>query len=108
MKDPDYFKNYYINNKEKYKYNISGKKYYNDNKDKIKAYTFKYNRIKIKCSKCDCMINKSHLNRHLSTSKHINNIGSTVNKYIDSVNKPVILGEKTRESVMWEYSYINF
>lgn len=49
-------KKYYIDNKEKIK------KYYNNNKEKLQA--------KIQCE-CGCIVNKSSLTRHKKSIKHI-------------------------------------
>ena len=58
-----YMKEYYKNNKEKIKeyHKEIDRKYYEKNKDKLNE--------KIKCDKCDCMINKSCLKRHQKTNK---------------------------------------
>ena len=62
----DYFKNYYLENKEKIK--SSALVYKANNKEKIKLqnkiYRKNYNKLNVICSKCKILILKSSLKRH--------------------------------------------
>ena len=61
-------KTYYHNNKEKNKEKV--KKYQEKNKEKIKEYNKEYNKKKILCDSCNCLINQINAKRHNKTKKH--------------------------------------
>ena len=68
-------KEYRKNNKELI--SCLQKKWYDDNKDKVKEKNklFRQNNTdRIKCDTCDCMILKVNFKSHTNTKKHINNI----------------------------------
>jgi len=68
----DYFKNYYLENKEKMK--ASSKIYKAQNAEKIKLtnkkYRENYNKLNIICSKCKKLMLKSSYKRHCDR-KHL-------------------------------------
>ena len=55
--DPDYYKNYYQENKEKYQA-----------RGQVRKSQF------VKCEVCDCVLVKKGQARHKRSSKHLNNI----------------------------------
>ena len=62
----EYFKNYYLENKEKMK--ASALEYKSQNKEKIKLqnkiYRANYNKLNVICSKCKRLMLKSSYKRH--------------------------------------------
>jgi len=46
------------------------KKYYEKNKESL----LKIQRVKVKCPICDTMVNKSGINKHNKTKKHMKNL----------------------------------
>lgn len=50
--------------------NNQKKAYYQSNKVQI----LEYNKSRVECSVCNCLVSRRHLARHKNTNKHLNNM----------------------------------
>ena len=71
----DYAKKYRIENFEKVK--LKEKCYRENNIEKIKEKNIRYRKLKINCE-CGCEVNKTNLNRHQISKKHIDLINKKI------------------------------